>query len=284
MGETIMRMRGPDGRSLLGSPRHALRRWISMYPTMYLPMARLKNEHSVLEARTELVLDGTSRSANTFAAIAFQLAQNDHVRLAHHMHAAASLVAAARRGVPTLITVREPEPTILSSLMREPQVTARQWLKTYVAFYERILPFRSAFAIATFTEVTSDFGAVTRRVNERFATRFREFDHTEQNVQAVFTLIEERAEGPPWQPYLNRFVSGLLSADEYHALTRPYRDGSQGRRRPVPELRIQRPSAQREAAKGQMRERYQDPGLADLRTSAEKAYRAFVGTVGSSAG
>ena len=190
MGETIMRMRGPGGRSPLGPPRHALRRWISMYPTIYLPMARLKNEHSVLEARTELVLDGTSRSANTFAAIAFQLAQNDHVRLAHHMHAAASLVAAARRGVPTLISVREPEPTILSSMMREPQVTARQWLKTYVAFYERILPFRSAFVIATFTEVTSDFGAVTRRVNERFATRFREFDHTEQNVQAVFTLIE----------------------------------------------------------------------------------------------
>ena len=284
MGEMIMRMRGPGGRSLLGSPRHALRRWISMYPTIYLPMAHLKNEHSVLEARTELVLDGTSRSANTFAAIAFQLAQNDHVRLAHHMHAAASLVAAARRGVPTLITVREPEPTILSSLMREPQVTPRQWLKTYVAFYERILPFRSAFVIATFTEVTSDFGAVTRRVNERFATRFREFDHTEQNVQAVFTLIDERAEGPPWQPFLNRFVSGLLSADEYRALTQRYRDGSEGRRRSVPELRVQRPSAQREAAKGQMRERYQDPGLADLRNAAEQAYRAFVGTAGSSAG
>ena len=283
MGETIMRMRGPDGRSF-GSPRHALRRWISMYPTMYLPMARLKNEHSVLEARTELVLDGTSRSANTFAAIAFQLAQNDHVRLAHHMHAAASLVAAARRGVPTLITAREPEPTILSSLMREPEVTARQWLKTYVAFYERILPFRSAFVIATFTEVTSDFGAVTRRVNERFGTRFREFDHTEQNVQAVFTLIDERAEGPPWQPHLNRFVSGLLSADEYRALTRPYRDGFEGPRRQVPELRVQRPSAQREAAKGQMRERYEDPGLADLRTAAERAYRAFVGAPGSSAG
>ena len=42
--------------------------------------------------------------------------------------------------------------------------------------------------------------------------------------------------------------------------------------------------AQREAAKGQMRDRYEDPGLADLRTAAEGAYRAFVGTPGSSAG
>ena len=284
MGETIIRMGGRVGGPSLGSPRHVLRRWISMYPTLYLPLARWKNEHSVLEARTQLVVDGFTRSAGTFAAIAFQVAQNDHVRLAHHMHAAAPLVAAARRGVPTLITVRGPEPTILSALMREPDVTPGQWLKTYVAFYERILPFRSCFVIGTFEEVTSDFGAVTRRVNERFATRFREFDHTEENVEAVFALIEERAEGPPWQPSFNRFASGLLSADEYRAVTRPYRDGSDRRRRPVPELRVQRPSAQREAAKGQMRERYEDPGLADLRTAADKAYRAFVGTAGSSAG
>lgn len=280
MGQTIMRSAG----SQLGSPRHALRRWISMHPTMYLPMARWKNEHSVLEADTELVLDGAERSANTFAAIAFQLAQNEHVRLAHHMHAAAPLIAAARRGVPTLITVREPEPTILSALMRQPDVTARQWLKTYVAFYERILPFRSRFVIATFDEVTSDFGSVTRRVNERFATRFREFDHTDENVAAVFALIEERSEGPPWQPFLNRFVSGLLSTDEYRAITQRYRDGSEGRTRQLPELRISRPSAQREAAKDQIRQRYRDPALTDLRRAAENAYRAFVGTLDTSVG
>jgi hypothetical protein len=250
---------------------------------MYLPMARWKNEHSVLDAHTQLVVDGHERSASTFAAIAFQLAQNDHVRLAHHMHAVAPLVAAARRGVPTLITVREPEPTIVSALMRQPQVTARQWLKTYVAFYERLLPFRSGFVIATFTEVTSDFGAVIRRVNERFATRFREFAHTEEDVEAIFALIEERSEGPPWQPFLNRFVSGLISADEYRAATQPYREGSDGRRR-VPELRIPRPSEHREAAKSQTRERYEDPALMDLRAAAEHAYRAFVATPESSVG
>jgi hypothetical protein len=283
MSET-MRMGGPGGRSQVGSPGHALRRWISMYPTMYLPMARWKNEHSVLDARTQLVLDGHERSAGTFAAIAFQLAQNDHVRVAHHMHAAAPLVAAARRGVPTIITVREPEPTIVSALIRQPHVTARQWLKTYVAFYERLLPFRSGFVVATFTEVTSDFGAVTRRVNERFATRFREFGHTEQDVEAVFALIEERSEGPPWQPFLNRFVSGLMSADEYRAATQPFRDGAEGRRGPLPELRIARPSEHREAAKSQIRERYEDPSLTDLRTAAQNAYRAFVGGPESSVG
>jgi len=277
MGATIIRIGDPAGRRVpLGSPRHALRRWVSGYPWLYLPLARWKNAHSVLGAHTELVLDGFTRSAGTFAAIAFQIAQNDHVRMAHHMHAAAPLIAAARRGVPTLITVREPEPTILSALMREPRVAPKQWLKTYAAFYERILPVRFDVVVAKFEEVTSDFGAVTRRLNERFATRFREFDHTTQNVEAVFALIEERAEGPPWQPLFNQFVSGLVSADEYRAATRPHRQALERHGPPVPELRIQRPSAKREAAKGEVVQRYQDPALADLRARAETAYRTFV--------
>ena len=86
--------RGP----LLGSPRHALRRSVMMHPSLYLPLARWKRAESVLDARTELVLDGLERSANTFATVAFQLAQNDHVRVAHHMHAVAPLMEAAARG------------------------------------------------------------------------------------------------------------------------------------------------------------------------------------------
>ncbi len=265
-------------RSVGASVKHALRRRISLYPALYLPLARWKNEHSVLDASTSLVIDGFTRSAGTFAAIAFQFAQNDHVRVAHHMHAAAPLVAAARLGLPTLLTVRPPEPTVLSASVREPDVTIRQWLKTYVAFYERLAAFRDAFVVATFEEVTSDLGGVTRRVNERFGTRFREFEHSRDNVEAVFSLIEERAEGPPWQPHLNRFVSGLLSLDEYRAATAAHRrEAARGERRRVPELRVQRPSSAREAAKGDLRDRYVDPSLADLRQAAEDAYRMLVG-------
>jgi hypothetical protein len=123
------RTRAPTDRGpLVGSPRHALRRSLMMHPSLYLPLARWKRAESALDARTELVLDGLERSANTFAVIAFQFAQNDHVRVAHHMHAVAPLIDAAARGLPTLITVRSPEATILSAMIRQPRVTARQWL------------------------------------------------------------------------------------------------------------------------------------------------------------
>jgi hypothetical protein len=261
---------------IVGSTRHAMRRWVAARPSVYLPLARWKNEHSALDSDTDIVIDGFTRSAGTFAAIAFQLAQNDHVRVAHHMHAVAPLLVAARRDVPVLLAVREPEPTVLSASVREPNVSVRQWLKTYVDFYERIVERRDGFVVATFDEVTSDFGAVVRRVNERFDTRFREFEHTRSHVELVFTLIDERAQGSPWQPFLNRFVSGLLSLDEYRDATEPYR-GSAAATVRIPELRVQRPTARREAAKQVVRDRYLDPALSFLRVSAERAYRSLVG-------
>lgn len=265
---------------ILEPTRHILRRWVAARPEVYLPLARWKNEHSVLDRHTDIVIDGFTRSAGTFAAIAFQVAQNDHVRVAHHMHATAPLVAAAGRGIPVLLPVREPEATVLSARAREPHVTLRQWLKTYVDFYERLAPIRAAFVIATFDEVTSDFGAVTRRVNERFGTAFREFDHSDAAVREIFALIDERAEGPPWQPHFNRFVSGLLSIDQYRAATETYRRPGATRPR-APQLRVPRPTPARERAKEALRHRYLDPSLANARRSAEKAYRALVdgGTV-----
>jgi hypothetical protein len=235
----------------------------------------MKEAHSVLGDQTELVIDGHKRSAGTFAAIAFQLAQNDHVRLAHHMHAVGPLLAAARRKLPILVVVREPQPTILSAFLRDPRVTPRQWLKTYADFYESLAPYRDRFVVATFEEVTSDFGAVTRRVNDRFETAFRGFEHTPDNVQAVFGLIDERTAGRPWQPHLNLFISGLISADEYRAVTEEFRDVDTQVGHRVAELRVSRPSRQRETPKQEALERYLAPGLDHLRRRAEHAYRAF---------
>jgi hypothetical protein len=275
---TDLNVRLPDPvakQPRLPSARHALRRTISTHPRLYLPLARWKSGESVLSAETQLVIDAFPRSANTFAVIAFQLAQNGHVRVAHHMHAPASLMAAAARGVPALVPVRDPEPTIVSGHIREPHITLRQLLKDYATFFESIAPMRDRFVIATFEEVTSDLGSVIRRVNERFGTRFLDFEHSEQNIEIVFALIDERAEGPPWQPSLNRFASGVISVDEYFEATRVHRDA----RRDtfiVPENRIQRPSPRREAMKSQVQERYRDPALAGLRARAERAFRGFV--------
>ena len=250
--------------------RHVVRRVASAHPAVYLRVARRRYPDATLTEDTALVIDGFTRSAVTFAVVAFQLAQNDHVRVSHHLHAAGHLIAAARSRVPTLVTVREPRDTILSALIREPLVPPAQFLRSYADFHERITPYRPHVVIATFEQVTTGFGAVTRRVNERFGTRFREFEHTEGNVEACFSLIEERSRRPPWEKLLGQFLSGRVSADEYRAVTEEARRAVD--LRDVPEHRVQRPSQRRRAMKEDLRGRYEAPELAELRSRAERAY------------
>lgn len=257
----------------LESSRHALRRRLTVHPSLYMPYARWRHSDSALRAETDVVIDGFMRSANTFAVVAFQLAQNDHVRVAHHLHAAAHLMEAASRRVPTLVPIREPEPTILSALQYIPQVTARQWLLSYASFYERISELRDQVVIATFEDVTSDFGNVTERVNERFGTNFRAFDHTPDHVGTVFALIAERSQGPPWGGRIRQFLSGFISAEEFWEATAADRAATSAERlQPIPELRVARPSAVRGRAKAEHRDRFSDPALAPLRARAERAY------------
>ena len=100
------------------SARHRLRTYLSEHPFGYLAFARHKyttHNVEVIGSRTELVIDGFTRSATTFAVYAFQLAQDRPIRLAHHLHAPAQLIEAARRGIPTMALIREPQGAILSS-------------------------------------------------------------------------------------------------------------------------------------------------------------------------
>ena len=79
--------------------RHAVRTRMSEHPAVYLRFARRKYpgpSPEVIGADTELVIEGYTRSASTFAVYALQLAQERPVRLAHHLHAPAQLIEAAR--------------------------------------------------------------------------------------------------------------------------------------------------------------------------------------------
>ncbi|MBI3649224.1 MAG: hypothetical protein HY240_10825 [Actinobacteria bacterium] len=275
------KLRAMDLEAAAATFRHRARRTVSRYPSLYLPLARRKHPDAVLDGSTQIVIDGFTRSAVTFAVVAFQLAQDDHVRVAHHLHAVGHFIAAARRGVPVLLAVRGPEDTILSALVREPLVGPRDFLESYVDLYERLFPYRSAFLVAPFREVTEDFGGVTRRVNALFGTSFREFEQTHESVQACFDLIEERSRRPAWAPLLGKFLSGRISAGEYRGATVELRR-SAAAGRDVPEHRVQRPSAARQEAKETVRERYLRPELAVLRHRAELAYERLAGGPGES--
>jgi hypothetical protein len=225
----------------------------------------------VVRPDTEIVIEAYPRSANTFSVAAFQMAQPRPVPVAHHLHAPIQLVEAARAGIPALGIVRPPSDVAASVTIRSPHVSLEQALEAYIRFYEPLAPYRDRCMVVPFEEVTSDFGAVIERLNGRCGTSFAPFQHTDENVRAVYALIEEKASHPAWEPAIHAYVSGRISKAELDAA----RNGHRADLAAVPEHRVARPSAERKARAAEVHELYRSRQLAPLRERAEATYRAF---------
>ena len=152
---------------------------------------RSPRRHLYVRINTEIVIEGYPRSANTFAVAAFLQAQNRPVRIARHLHLPVQIIRAVRWKIPTLVLIRYPEDAVLSLLVREPLISAKWALKEYIGFYSAIRPYSDGYVLATFEQVTSDFGQVIDRINRKFKTDFLRFEHTPENVSRVFEMVEE---------------------------------------------------------------------------------------------
>lgn len=260
-------------RTPVGRARHLARTWLSERPALYLPLARRRypnHNTEVIGPDTELVIDGYTRAASTYVVHAFQLAQPKPVRLAHHLHAPAQLIEAARRRLPTLVLVREPDSAVLSQAVREPHVTIRDGLLSYARFHERLLPFRDSFVVADFDEVTRDLRPAVQRLNDRFLTRF------ELPVPGDQPLLDELVRlRPTHWPTLLAFESGLVARQD---LLEALRDPATRPSPPAnPDLWL--PSGERERAKQALRSDLEQPNAAEFRRRAHEAYRAFLDPV-----
>lgn len=247
--------------------RHRARTRVFEYPAVYLPFARRKYpgpSPAVIGPETDLVIDGYFRSANTFSVYAFQLSQDRPVRLAHHLHAPAQLIMAARSGVPALLLLREPRDAILSELIYD-DVALPDALVAYARFYTCLLPYLDSFVVGEFTQVTSDFGAVIRRLNVLSGTSFGEFRHDEESVRECLALIRHRGTS---SEVLLGFESGVIAREEMR------REIPVLERTPKPpELReAWVPSQERSRAKAALMEQWLSPRLARLRDRAQGVY------------
>jgi hypothetical protein len=222
---------------------------LNAYPAVYMPLTRWRHrgegEH-IVARDTELVIEGFARAGNTFMWFAFRSAQPRPVRLAHHTHAAAQVIAAVRWGIPTLVVVRPPADSALAHMVLH-DVSARAALGAWIRFHRRVMTVRTGFAAAGFDEVTRDFGGVVRRVNEAFGTSFGVFEHTEANEARVFAAITER----------NRLRFG-------ESMT------------PERALILARPTAARQALKDIRRCELERGELAPLRARADELHRVIL--------
>ena len=230
----------------------ALTRWsyglktiVAEHPSVALPLQRLRGRGEVLAGDTEIVIESFPRCASSFAVAAFRLAQEPHAsRIAHHTHTPAQVLAAARRGIPAMVLIRAPEDAVLSHVVFTPGLAPESSLRGYVRFHEPLLEHHSGFVVGTFDEVTRDFGRVIERVNARFGTSFRLFEHRSEHLERIDLEI------------LTDYRSRATSQREL-------------------DRTIPLPSEERAAAKERLRSAYRSAPTA-LRRRAERAFAALV--------
>jgi hypothetical protein len=166
---------------------------------------------------TELVIEGCPRSGNSYALAAFRYS-NDGIGVASHRHSPTAVRTALRRGKAVIVIIRRPRDTIASGLQYDPSQPNKWAIRIYREFYEGILPMADRFLVATFEEVTSDFGGVIRRCNERFGTNFVPYQRTEASEQAVSEMLTQwalRSFTPEVLPHVSPLPSSSrLSPDE----------------------------------------------------------------------
>lgn len=163
------------------------------YPVIFYKLMRLRRRYRelLINADTEVVIEGYPRSANTFAVAAFQIAQARAIQMGRHTHAIAQLKEAVRRGLPTIVLIRKPVDAVSSYVIREPAVDVGLAIRRYINYYEAVRVLRRGILIAEFNTVTSDFGSIIAKLNQKYATDYFGFTHTEEQVEAVFGRVEE---------------------------------------------------------------------------------------------
>lgn len=164
--------------------------------TQYKMRGIIPPEECRVGADTEFVLDGFQGSGNSYATVAFKSVQRRPVRIAHHLHAPAQIIKAVNMDIPTVVTVRHPRDAVVSLVSRWPYVTLNQALRSYIGFYETILPYADDFVVSPFDQTTQHLDAVIEEVNRRYGCNFVPFDVDDSTNRKVRdqTTLESEAE------------------------------------------------------------------------------------------
>ncbi len=222
------------------NPRNALRRLKRPASMGYALAVRIQTSWRTPAAtqETEIVIDGFPRSGNTFVTVAFLLAQQRPVNIAHHLHSPFQSIRAWDLGVPSLVPIREPIDAVASLCVtqawRDPVSAPRE----YGDYYQRINDWP---VIANFNRVTTDLSTVVAEVSSRFGSGFNA-PPADADSETVFGVID----------VLSSMRSARVSLN-----------------------RVARPTAERTSTLERLRDRLADPSDTATRRAAARTLRVY---------
>lgn len=197
----------------------------------------------LVDRNTQIVIEGFPRSGNSFAVVAMEISNEEGLRMAHHFHVPAQVIFACRHGIPALVIIRDVRDAVVSQKIRTPSTRLDQSIRDWISFYRCLLPYRNCFVIAEFSEVVSDFGEVVGRINLKYGTEFKRFEHTSGNTDRIFSRIER------WNASLHGKVRESI---------------------------ISRPSAERDGMKAELLNELEGSRYSKLLRKADSIYRCYI--------
>lgn len=224
-----------------------LQKLVSIYPNIFIPLYKIFGKHNnlLVNANTDIVIEGFPRSGNTFSVVAFELFNRNDVLIAHHLHAAAQVIWAVRNNVPAMVLIRDPSDAVVSLLIREPDINIKQALYDYIRFYEALLPYKKSVLLAEFNVIISDYGKIMERFNIKYSKHYQLFEHTAENVEKVFDSVQQY---------------GIQESSENI----------------LDERKVARPSGDRKKLAKELKKKLQVNNYTDLVTRANKVYIDFI--------
>jgi hypothetical protein len=188
----------PAGVAASARVRTVASELLEQVPTVYCSVMRRRHpEWFLVDARTDIVIEGYQSCGNTFARKAMEHA-NPQARIASHSHSWANVARGLRLAKPVVVLLRPPVEAIASHTVRMRLDDLDRELRRYRRFFGRVAAVPGSVVLAPFDVTVNRFGDVIAAVNARFSTRFNVFDHADpESKAAVFTEMEQEANSSP---------------------------------------------------------------------------------------
>lgn len=145
---------------------------------------------SKMPAGATLVIDGYPRSANSFSMTGLGLLLPEQ-RLFGHTHSVHTLAVAVRRGIPTILLLRDPDEAVSSYSQMVDGMTLKFAYNSYARFHKSLERLKHEILIVSFATATRDLARVVPEVESRFGVELGQPRLVEDLDSLVFAELEE---------------------------------------------------------------------------------------------
>ncbi len=178
----------PQWRDIWFSLHHRVGEYPALYYRLFArryPFNRMR-----VTTATQICIEGYPRSANSYAVVAFKLA-NPNVVIAHHLHVAAQLIQAVHQEIPAVLVVRSPAECVPSFMVFQQSENPAPYLQAYIRFHRRVYGVRSHLLVVDFQQVITDFNHIILAINRRFGTHYHLIENLSAQQERIFQRLEE---------------------------------------------------------------------------------------------